>query len=377
MLTHFAPADTYNARVSIDELRKHTTRSATGKGNRDLERFGLGAPSLLLYGHGDGGGGPDKMMHARLERLDHSTAFQRAHLPSVQHATPEEFFDALAARARERPPQRWCGELYLELHQGTFTSQAQIKRYNRVAEVLLRTAETFSIIAACMSCSGHASAAISNFVYPADALSEIWKGVLLHQFHDVIPGSSIGLVYRDTDEFFSEVLGNPGHKEGSLKHLIDAAITECVHKAVSSNAHPAKKRKTGTTSNIILVNALPFEREELIDVCNEGATRTELRLVRVPALGWSSLSHAVVQSDVPMRICQCSCDDSTKEIMLKNAYVTVTLTRVVPCNPSSIAVCSHPDNVWRLAKLLIGWSCTMTFLSFGTHGIRALSFRSG
>ena len=117
VLTHFAPADTYNSRVSIDELRKHTTCSATGKGNRDLERFGLGAPSLLLYGHGDGGGGPDKMMHARLERLDQSEKHRPTHLPSVRHATPEEFFDALAARARERPPARWSGELYLELHQ--------------------------------------------------------------------------------------------------------------------------------------------------------------------------------------------------------------------------------------------------------------------
>jgi len=174
VLGHFPPADTYSSTADAAELLK-TERAYT-----DLERSGT---SLLLFGHGDGGGGPTRGM---LESLRRAGDLQG--LPRTRIASPEEFFDALEAEPWQRPVV--VGELYLEYHRGTYTSQAFVKRGNRRGEQGLHDAEFLTLARGEDARAG---------------LERLWKLLLLQQFHDILPGSSIGEVYEDARRDFAEL----------------------------------------------------------------------------------------------------------------------------------------------------------------------------
>ncbi len=144
---------------------------------------------LYPFGYGDGGGGPtrDHLEHLRRQR-------DLEGLPRMRIAAPDELLGELE---RTGPPEdRYAGELYLELHRGTYTSQARTKRFNRKCELALREAEMWSAVAA--EASGQA--------YPAAELERLWKAVLLNQFHDVLPGSSITRVYVEAEKLYADVL---------------------------------------------------------------------------------------------------------------------------------------------------------------------------
>ena len=179
VFTHFPPADTYNGELTAREL-VYTAQNFREKG--------VATRSLIPFGYGDGGGGPTREMLARAAR-----AHDMEGLPRVRIETPEAFFDA--ARAEYPDPPQWYGELYLELHRGTLTSQAAMKRGNRRSEQLLRAAELWA-----------ATAAVAGVAdYPYDRLREAWHTVLLHQFHDILPGSSIGWVHREARQTYESL----------------------------------------------------------------------------------------------------------------------------------------------------------------------------
>lgn len=159
VLTHFPPADTYTAEATVEELHH---QAATYKDH------GRSRHSLLVFGHGDGGGGPTEEMLERLRR-----ARDVAGLPRTTIRSPGAFFDALEADASDL--RTVAGELYFELHRGTYTSQAELKRLNRRAEGALREADLLCALA------GPPSAELPRF----------WRTLLLNQFHDTLPGSSI------------------------------------------------------------------------------------------------------------------------------------------------------------------------------------------
>jgi alpha-mannosidase len=201
VLTHFPPADTYNADASVAELR------GAARAYRD---HGRSRHSLLVFGHGDGGGGPTAEMLERLRR-----ARDLAGLPRTEIRSPEAFFDRLAADAREL--RTVVGELYFELHRGTYTSQAAVKRGNRRGEVALHDAELLAAVAA----------RATGVRYPRDELAALWRTLLLNQFHDILPGSSIGEVNerarRDldgvragADAIAARVLGAPEQPVNTL-----------------------------------------------------------------------------------------------------------------------------------------------------------------
>ncbi|MFI6599514.1 alpha-mannosidase [Nonomuraea sp. NPDC050536] len=192
IFTHFPPADTYNGTFAGSELA-HAVRNYAEKG--------AGTRSLLPFGHGDGGGGPTREMLERARRLRDLEGS-----PRVVVQPPDAFF----AAAREELPDAavWSGELYLELHRATYTSQARTKAGNRRSESLLREAELWAATAAV-----HA-----GFAYPYDELDRLWKVVLLHQFHDILPGSSIAWVHKEAEATYARV-----HAE--LEEIITAATT--------------------------------------------------------------------------------------------------------------------------------------------------------
>jgi alpha-mannosidase len=179
VFTHFPPADTYNAELTGHEMAHLVANFAEKGGSRR---------SLVPFGHGDGGGGPVREMLARARRLADLEGSAR-----VVIEKPAAFFAAAQAEYPDAPV--WVGELYLELHRGTYTSQAATKQGNRRSEHLLREAELWSATATVQA----------GARYPYDRLDRLWKTVLLHQFHDILPGSSIAWVHREARATYARV----------------------------------------------------------------------------------------------------------------------------------------------------------------------------
>ncbi|MET8011699.1 glycoside hydrolase family 38 C-terminal domain-containing protein [Streptomyces sp. NPDC005271] len=222
VFTHFPPVDTYNAQFHASELA-HAERNFADKG--------LATRSLVPFGHGDGGGGPTREMLEKARRL---TDLEGS--PRVEIHKPSVFFTEAEREYGAKAPV-WSGELYLELHRATYTTQAKTKQGNRRSEHLLREAELWATAATL-----HAD----GYVYPYDALDRIWKTVLLHQFHDILPGSSIAWVHREARETYERV-------RAELEEIIATAV------AALGGTGPA------------VLNASPYEREEVTVVDAETA----------------------------------------------------------------------------------------------------------
>ena len=179
VFTHFPPVDTYNSELSGEEMA-HLVSNFSEKG--------LANRSLVPFGHGDGGGGPTREMLARAHRLRDLEGSAR-----VEIEPPAAFF--AKALDDHQDPAVWVGELYLELHRATYTTQADTKQGNRRSEHLLREAELWATTASVRT----------GAAYPAEQLDRVWKTVLLHQFHDILPGSSIAWVHREARQTYAEV----------------------------------------------------------------------------------------------------------------------------------------------------------------------------
>ena len=179
VLAHFPPADTYNAEATVPELRRAA---------RDFKDHALSARSLLVFGWGDGGGGPTAQMIETLARVE-----DLQDVPRTTIGDPEAFFARLADEAQ------WpevVGELYLEYHRGTYTTQARTKRASRRAERALHDAELL--------------AAVSDEPWPREELDRAWQTLLLNHFHDILPGSSIGEVHERAERDLAEVEATAG-----------------------------------------------------------------------------------------------------------------------------------------------------------------------
>ncbi|GAA3238274.1 alpha-mannosidase [Nonomuraea helvata] len=190
IFTHFPPVDTYNCSMSGRELA-HAERNFKDKG--------AARHSLAPTGWGDGGGGTTREMVAKAARVRDLEGS-----PAVTWETPAAFF--AKAEAEYPNPPVWVGELYLELHRATLTSQAKTKQGNRRSESLLREAELWAATAAVRT----------GAPYPYEQLDRLWKTVLLHQFHDILPGSSIAWVHREARRTYERVAEE-------LNGIIDAA----------------------------------------------------------------------------------------------------------------------------------------------------------
>ncbi len=179
IFTHLPPADTYNSDLGAQDL---------ARAERTFSEKGVACEVLGLFGWGDGGGGPTRemlAMAARKRDLDGS--------PRVVLSDPHSFFTA--AEAELTHPPVWVGEMYLELHRGTLVSQQRTKRGNRHSEALLRQAELWAATASILR----------GTPYPSAELADAWRTVLLQQFHDILPGTSIAWVHQDAEVGYARV----------------------------------------------------------------------------------------------------------------------------------------------------------------------------
>jgi alpha-mannosidase len=191
IFTHFPPVDTYNAELSAAEL---------ARAERQFAEKAEAGHSLVPFGWGDGGGGPTREMIAAARR----TADLEGS-PRVRLGSPEQFFRT--AEAEYVNPPIWSGELYLEYHRGAYSAQARTKRGNRRSEHLLRAAELWATMAAVRTGAD----------YPADRLRRIWQTVLLQQFHDILPGTSIAWVHQEAERNYARI-------ERELTEIVDTAL---------------------------------------------------------------------------------------------------------------------------------------------------------
>ncbi|XBW36498.1 hypothetical protein QEN19_002075 [Hanseniaspora menglaensis] len=182
ILTHCPPADTYTSDCSVDDILK-VVRNGKSK---DIE-----GGSLYLFGKGDGGGGPTEEQINKLRRMREINKKIGSEVPSISMNTknsPEKFFkNILELNKGKNNIPSYIGELYLEFHRGTYTTQSIIKRFMRKSETLLVELELIAT---------YASLVLSEYKYPYQAINSMWEDVLLCQFHDVLPGSAIEMNYK-------------------------------------------------------------------------------------------------------------------------------------------------------------------------------------
>lgn len=220
---------------------------------------------LLSYGYGDGGGGPTREQIKNIDIIN-----QLPGMPTVKNGRVDDYFARLQDKLHhtDAPVAEWDGELYLEYHRGTYTSQANIKKWNRTAEYALRRLEM-----------SYATAYVEQDVpYPHQEIRDLWIILLRNQFHDILPGSAIHEVYDDAREEFKQLFAGVADLEAKLNQQVT----------------------TSQTGQVVARNFLPWDVETLIklsDADRDGAVNTAngaYALATIPALG-----SAVVTGKTP------------------------------------------------------------------------------
>lgn len=189
VLSHFIPAmeyqdtensftTTYNGILSPSQVKGAWKRYQQKDLNHEV---------LFAAGYGDGGGGPTEEMLETAKRLSRGIPG----CPRTQVTTVEKFFEELERQVRHSPRlHRWVGELYFEYHRGTLTSMARNKKYNRKAEFLIGSLEKMLCL----------ESLAQRKIEKPSSLREAWDVIMINQFHDIIPGSSIKEVYDDSQK---------------------------------------------------------------------------------------------------------------------------------------------------------------------------------
>lgn len=193
--------------------------------------------TLASVGWGDGGGGPTREMCERAQRMKDLEG-----CPKTEFVNVSQFLKRLREHEAVRP--RWVGELYLELHRGTYTTQARSKRFNRKIELLLRDVEFLSSLAL-----------LRGYPYPGEALRTHWRTLLTNQFHDILPGSAIRGVYETAEREYLSI-------EQQLSELRDETLRNLGQFVLPDTEGEA----------YLLSNSLSWDRHEVLVL--EGASST-------------------------------------------------------------------------------------------------------
>ena len=277
VLTHFPPADTYNSFANVKEV------AYSASNYKDLDRS---RDAYLLFGYGDGGGGPTRGMLEQLARMADVDG-----LPRVQMRTPNAFFKRLEQNSTDL--LTWAGELYFELHRATYTTHAHNKKFNRQSEFMLHDVEFLAATAL----------AVRGAEYPAANVDGLWKRVLTNQFHDIIPGSSIHMVYEDSDLDYADILQTGASLRAN-------ALDDVLAPAGGSILHA--------------VNTTSFDRREVVELpagasgLQASAGGAVLAVAVVPAYGYAPLAAAAPVETVSARQEKRGAGDC---VILENALV--------------------------------------------------------
>lgn len=235
VLTHFGCA-IWHADVETDWMTTYNPSLEPGFVLGAWKRYqqkDLNRDLLYDFGYGDGGGGPTQ------EMIDYGRRFQAGipGCPSVKFAKALDYFKHLEEEVSDNPHlPEWCGEMYLEFHRGTYTSQGKTKKNNRQSEQLYHDVENLWSFTKLLG---------AEAAYPSEKLEENWKLILLNQFHDVLPGSSIAKVYEDAQEHYDQILG----QGKQMRNEAVALLADRVHTDGDS---------------VVVFNTMSFDRDCLV-----------------------------------------------------------------------------------------------------------------
>ncbi|MFU0800543.1 MAG: alpha-mannosidase [Xylanivirga thermophila] len=223
---------TYNGILHPDAIMGGWERYQNKDINNDI---------LISYGYGDGGGGPTRKMLETSKRMEKGIKG----IPKVRQEFSRTYFEELEERVKDnRRLPVWEGEFYFEYHRGTYTSMARNKRSNRKSELLLMDLELISVLAQYLK----------GVPYPKEELEKLWKIVLINQFHDILPGTSIHEVYEVTKKEYAE-----------LKEKATALLRERLDIL------------TDNGKGLTVYNTLGFERDDVVHLgeCNAAGLKDE------------------------------------------------------------------------------------------------------
>ena len=244
ILTHFSTVKEFGSEYASTYNSMANAKEALGTW-QNFQQKELQKDLLMAYGFGDGGGGPTREMLENIEVMKNFPS-----LPQVKQSSVKKFFETIEPLTESKMMPVWNGELYLEYHRGTYTTQARNKRANRKSEFLLHNAEFISAYAAL----------ITNYQYPLTEFQNAWRTICLNQFHDIIPGSSIGPVYEESQEQYAQLTTN-------VTQLRDEAL------------HTLAQKLDG---GLILVNPTSFTQRGLVFVPGDSLQRFTLNDQPVP-----------------------------------------------------------------------------------------------
>lgn len=289
ILTHLLDYGDYPIRVNPSFL--------IGQWNNRVQKDGI-ATRLVQYGHGDGGGGANREDMEFLRRLDNLEG-----VPRTRQGSPIAFFEDQVKRGI--PDAKYVGELYYPAHRGTYTTQAQLKRLNRKTEIGFREVELW----------GAAAELLHRKAYPYKKMDHLWKQLLLHHFHDILPGTSIHRVHEEA--------------QAELKKL-HVTIHEMADEARASLAE-------SQSADVTVFNSLSWGRKELValpDGVHAIADHTGNAMpvqrhdgilyaqLEPPSMGWAT--YGVIQGDHTVSAAASS-DVSATESHLENEYLAIEL----------------------------------------------------
>ncbi|PHH72826.1 hypothetical protein CDD80_4241 [Ophiocordyceps camponoti-rufipedis] len=251
VICHMPPSETYTSDANFGDLSRSISQHKTLR---------VDSSSLLVFGKGDGGGGPTWQHFEKLRRCAGISNTIGA-IPKLKLGlTVDDFFDRLAPKAGEFPT--WYGELYFELHRGTYTTQANNKFFNRKAEVMLRDIEQLATFASIKS---------DKYSYPSKVIDDMWEAVLLCQFHDCLPGSSIEMCYDDSDEVSQSrsqckmlMAYDDGWQLYAELFKKGQALLKDLYGHLGVSEEPI-----GSPGGSVALNTLPWHREEIVEVSNK------------------------------------------------------------------------------------------------------------
>ena len=219
--------------------------------------------TIITFGFGDGGGGPTKDMLEQQKRLSYGLpGFPKTKIDFAANYLDrlEKSFFENSEKLKRMP--KWVGELYLELHRGTYTSMAKNKKNNRKSELAYQRIEALSAIDM-----------LSGGEYPQKEINDGWQEILLNQFHDIIPGSSILEVYEDCDKAYAKILKN----------------AEEIQKSKLENIKSSIKSDGGT----LVYNPNGFEVSGAVKI--DGVTAYA---ENIPAFGWRVIKNPKITNSI-------------------------------------------------------------------------------
>jgi len=283
---------------------------------------------LVPFGWGDGGGGPTRN---HIEWVRRQADLEG--VPKVKMASPIEFFEDLQERGV--PDARYVGELYFQAHRGTYTSQARTKRGNRKSELALREAEMWVV----------AANALKGHRVPMYTLDLAWKAVLLNQFHDIIPGSSIHRVYEEAEASYTRAIVE-AHDISSAAQgaLTDASRAVTVFNSLSwprKAVMPLPDGAAGATCN-----GEPLEVQRV-----DGDSRV---MVEVPSCGWTTL-QLDDEAHVPAGVGVVASDNRLENALLRVTFNASGEMTSVYDKEADRELLAGPANAFRMYKDVPSW----------------------